>query len=268
MIDGPNRTSHDQDGLTIRCLASTEDFNQAVALFCEVWSADSAIDLVNASTLRALSMSDNYVSATYLDGEMVGAAFAFRGDSHLHSHLVGVSPKLQSRGYGTRLKDHQLTWALSRGLESVRWTLDPLVRRNAYFSIRKLGASVLSYEENLYGELCDGINTGEETDRLVVEWVAADRHPSRRPPPAAVLLGRPVPCDDEIHGSGPLVWSLDESAGLLIIPSDIEALRATDRKRALWWRTAVRDAFAEADARAYEVVGVTADGCYAFRPRC
>jgi predicted GNAT superfamily acetyltransferase len=42
--------------------------------------------------LAALSISGDYVVGAYIDEELVGAGVAFRGDDHVHSHIVGVLP--------------------------------------------------------------------------------------------------------------------------------------------------------------------------------
>ena len=61
-------------------------------------------------------------------------------------------------------------WALARGLAQVSWTFDPLVRRNAYFNLAKLGARPRAYLVNFYGPMSDGINAGDDTDRLEAQW--------------------------------------------------------------------------------------------------
>lgn len=263
-VSGPDRVTP----LVIRELTTVAEFDAAVTMFCKVWSADSAVDLVNASTLRAWSMSDNYVVGAYLDGELIGGAVAFRGDKHIHSHLMGVLPGLQGRGFGGQLKEHQLRWARQRNFHTIRWTFDPLVRRNAHFNLWKLGATVLSYEKNLYGSLQDGINDGEETDRLVLEWTDGESGARPHAPSATELLDRPVPADFEnrvVDEADAALRSDDGSIMLVATPDDIEGMRVTDHKRALRWRSAVRDAFDRARRANYQVVGFTADGWYVFR---
>ncbi len=60
------------------------------------------------------------------------------------------------------MKLHQRAWAIARGIPVIEWTFDPLVARNAYFNIRKLGAMPVEYLPNFYGIMGDGIN-GEPT---------------------------------------------------------------------------------------------------------
>src|SRR5207248_10094383 len=178
---------------------------------------------------------------------LIAASVAFlglddHGMSHLHSHITGVDPTGQSAGVGYALKQHQRAWALARGIPTVRWTFDPLVRRNAYFNLHKLGASARDYLPDFYGAMDDGVNTGDTTDRLYISWeltssaaiTAADGHVSDVDPRAggaAVLLDR---VDDE-----PVPRTVDGTTLLVAMPTDIEALRARDLSAGLRWRRAV-----------------------------
>ena len=78
----------------------------------------------------------------------------------------------------------------------VKWTLDPLQARNAFFNIVKLGAVCRAYVRNLYGSLDDSLNRGRMTDRFEVEWWVrskrvkqAIRPGSRRPVLSDLLVG-------------------------------------------------------------------------------
>ncbi len=117
----------------------------------------------------------------------------------MHSHITGVLPGLQSRGLGRVLKQHQREWAFARDVGHITWTFDPLVARNAHFNLRVLGARVTEYLVDHYGPMDDGVNRGDETDRLMVSWALAA-------PPA------PTPADDRVVAS-------------VAVPHDIEAMR-------------------------------------------
>ena len=54
---------------------------------------------------------------------------------------------------GFALKQHQRAWALQRGLSRITWTFDPLVRRNAYFNLVKLGATAVAFHRDFYGSM-------------------------------------------------------------------------------------------------------------------
>src|SRR5437763_17197337 len=52
----------------------------------------------------------------------------------------------------------------------MEWTTDPLIRRNAYFNLAKLGAEAPQYLVDFYGEMRDAFNAGDESDRLLIRW--------------------------------------------------------------------------------------------------
>ena len=113
----------------------------------------------------------------------------------LHSHAAGVTAAGTGRGIGFALKQDQRAWALERGIGTVTWTYDPLVRRNAFFNLTRLGARPVEYVVDFYGEMTDAINTGQGSDRFMVALGPGQRRrrPAGRPQaptrPAAVRDG-------------------------------------------------------------------------------
>jgi predicted GNAT superfamily acetyltransferase len=210
----------------------------AAALFADVWGSTP----VTGELLRALGHSGHYVVGAYDGEQLIGASVAFAtadGSGELHSHITAVAPGLAGRGLGLTLKGHQRAWAAEHGLVAVRWTFDPLVRRNAWFNITKLGVAVEAYLPDFYGPMDDAINRGEASDRLLVRWAVSDEPP---PPPGEAEL-------------------------TCATPEDIEALRAADPTAASAWRAAVRDGLGGAFADGYGVVGFTKEGEYQLARR-
>lgn len=204
-------------GVEIRPLHGIEESVEASRVLSEVWGGDA--EGTPASLLRALGHSGNYVVGLY-DGEaMIGASAAFFAapdQRSMHSHITGVLPAYQARGLGRALKLHQREWAFARGVGHITWTYDPLIARNAHFNLQVLGARVTEYLVDFYGALPDGVNRGDESDRLLVSWALAA--PASAPPEQDVLT-------------------------TVAVPPDIETLRRTDPAEALEWRYRVRDAF-------------------------
>ena len=268
----PRPPDAEHDGaprVTVRHLESIADFEQAVRVYCQVWNTDTAEDLVNVSLMVAWSLSDNYVAGVFMGDEMVGAAIAWRGRGHIHSHMVGVHPKCQGLGLGYRLKQHESAWAREQGLPVIRWTFDPLVRRNAHFNLSKLDTQVLAYAANAYGALNDGLNEGDETDRLLIEWNAdAPAGPPRAEECGADLIGAPPPeaarWDFDARPDA-TVTGPDGTVRLVVLPDDIEELRLHDPARARRWRYAVRAGLRTAMADGFLVTGFSSDGCYVLR---
>ena len=92
------------------------------------------------------------------------------GRQYHYSHITGVARSHQSKGVGFRLKLAQREHIIKRRQSLVKWTYDPLQAGNAYFNIRKLGATCNTYHRDLYGPLDDSLNRGRLTDRFEAEW--------------------------------------------------------------------------------------------------
>lgn len=255
----------------IRELTTIEELGDLAELFAVVWGRPGSPP-INSDVLKALVHSGNYVTAAFADGRMVGGLVGWFGDVpddvHLHSHILGVLPGTEARGLGFELKQHQRRWCLDRGVKVIEWTTDPLVRRNAYFNLTKLGARAVEYMVNVYGSMRDGINAGEESDRLMIRWqldseeaeAAADGH-AREPDlesmqAQAVLAvgqdGRPVSSKRSGHAR---VLTCQ-------VPPDIVEIRLIDPELARAWRLALRAALTDALKNGYRVTGATRSGWY------
>ena len=237
-------------------------------LFARVWAAD----VMHPSTLTAVALAGGYVAGAYEGENLVGGSVGFLGVGHLHSDLTGVDPTAQSTGIGYELKQHQRAWCARRGIPQVRWTFDPLVARNAYFNLHRLGARAVAYLPDVYGALIDGINAGDPSDRLYIHWDVQNPTPSNvdadalRRDGAVVVLdrvdGRPVP--------GPVGLDTEQGARpdgvrLIAVPADIEGLRRRDPALAMRWRQAVGEALPAALDAGYRIAGISRDGFYALR---
>ncbi|WP_396656295.1 GNAT family N-acetyltransferase [Microbacterium sp.] len=205
-------------GVEIRELDTVAEVFRASAVLAEVWGGDRSG--MPPNLLRALAHAGNYAVGLYDQERMVGASVAFfgpPGTRSMHSHITGLLPGLQSRGLGRLLKRHQREWALRRDVGHITWTFDPLVARNAHFNLQIIGARVTEYLVNQYGPMDDGVNRGDESDRLMVSWALA-APPARTP-------------------------SADRVVAAVAIPHDIQALRDADPAAAADWRLRVRDGF-------------------------
>lgn len=248
--------------LDVRLLTTIEEMREADRLLRAVWGVGPGDDApFTVDTMRALSHTGGYVAAAFLDDEMVGVAGGFHAISGpLHSHVAGVMPGLQGKGIGLAMKEHQRSWAASHGIASVSWTYDPLIRRNAYFNLARLGAHAVEYLPEFYGVINDSINAGDLTDRMYVDWPVAEDAPADLPPldsfePVVDVDGtRPVAPTREPTDWAPLVRCA--------VPADIEALRRTDPDAARAWRLAVRAGLYGAMTAGYQVVGFDRAGWY------
>ena len=194
----------------------------------------------------AIMYSGGYASlaSKIIDGkkQFVGGSLAIVGINQrkLHSHVTGVIDGATNSGVGRVLKEHQWLWAKENNFSSISWTFDPLVRRNANFNLIVLGAKVIKYCQNYYGEINDAINAGDQTDRLVVER--------------------------QVEGLGvapSASFCVAEDNDLIIqTPPDIVALRKTDGDAATRLRLEQRANFESAFANSFTVQGLTHDGSF------
>ena len=165
-------------GVEIRPLETIEEMTAACRLLDDVWEIPpTETSEVRPSLLRALGHAGSYLVAAHLTdgprrGEMVAASVAFFGTPvgvSLHSHITGVVSGA-GRGIGSAVKWHQRAWAIERGLSRITWTYDPLIARNSYFNVHRLGACPQRYHVDFYGPMDDGPNRGQPTDRVDAVW--------------------------------------------------------------------------------------------------
>ncbi|MGS0687601.1 GNAT family N-acetyltransferase [Nakamurella sp. GG22] len=277
----------DRAGITVRPLETLEQMTAACALLGRVWGIGpgQAFDL-QPHLLRALGHGGNYLVGAYrtADDRLVGASAAFFTEplgAAMHSHITGVIPGDAGRGVGAALKWHQRQWALERGLTRITWTFDPLIARNCFFNITRLGARPETYFVDFYGAMEDAFNKGQPSDRIEVVWhlgsattldaesvarqgavgsdpVIGPHVPGARAGGAAVLLSV-GPDGGPAAGRGPG----DVETALIGIPADIERVRRTEPGLALRWRYELRAALAFLMAdRCWTVTGFTRDGWY------
>jgi predicted GNAT superfamily acetyltransferase len=248
--------------VVVRELRRHEERAAAVRLFEAIWRpAAGNPPPMTAELLRALGHAGSYVTGAFAGTRLVGASAGFftaPPDCALHSHITGVAPTEAHRGIGFALKLHQRAWALARGVRLVVWTFDPLVARNAWFNLAKLGALPTAYLEDFYGPMTDAVNAGMASDRLLLAWplddpavAAACAGRPRRPPPTGAEPALTVG-----PGGEPVATPADAPAVTVAVPPDLEAL-APGQRRA--WRAAVRQALGGRLAAGAAVTGFLRD---------
>ena len=228
--------------ISIRPLTSLPDQVLGRMIFDHTWAMDAGTE-ITPNLLQAMIHSGAYLSGAFIDGECVGAAFAFpatTGGLHLHSHMTAVLDKFRDKGIGHALKVDQYKWAKQNNYKEITWTFDPLVARNAKLNILKLGVDISAYYPNFYGDMPDELNAGDESDRVM----ASSRVVGDVPTPRTAI-------------SAP-----DKSAVLIAIPSDIVAIRGKDLAENLRWRRSVRDEFVDVLARGGKVIGFSENNEY------
>ena len=211
-------------------------------VFDKTWAMDSGTE-ITPNLLQAMVHSGAYLSGAFIDGNCVGAAFAFpatTGGLHLHSHMTAVLDKFRDKGIGYALKVDQYKWAKQNNYKEITWTFDPLVARNAKLNLLKLGVEISAYYPNFYGDMPDELNAGDESDRVMASLKVVGDLPTPR-----TAISTP-----------------DNSSVLIAIPSDIVAIRNKDLAENLKWRRSVREEFVGVLARGGKVIGFSVNNEY------
>ncbi len=276
----------------LRILETPEDMELVEELQRHVWAGNET-EIVPAHILLT-AIHNGGLAIGAFDGDpdapaqkMVGFVFGFPGlyftpdgprPKHC-SHMLGVLPEHRDLGLGFALKRAQWQMVRHQGLDRITWTFDPLLSRNAYLNITKLGAVCDTYLQNEYGLLRDEMNAGLPSDRFQVDWWVNSQRVYHRlskrarkpldltnffaagaevinpteidaqglPQPAAIDRYDPMP-----RSAGP---GRSDVAPLLLveIPSDYLALKAASFDLALRWRLHARGLFEDLFTRGYLV---------------
>lgn len=222
------RSSATAAGVSLRALTRVADADAILDVMIATWGEHQ---LLPREVIVALVESGNVPWGAFDGGELVGYVLGWAGVTteglHLHSHMLAARPERRHRGVGFALKLAQRAQALDQGIRVVRWTFDPLLARNAYFNLAKLGAVADRFGRDFYGEMTDTLNRGERSDRLVVRWDL-----EREPGPRTI-----------------------EPVATVTIPEDHLALRGKDPENAAGWRDRVAQAL-----EAHLLAGLVAAG--------
>lgn len=238
--------------IEVRQLFQLPEFREVLHLQKVIWGfAD--VELLPLRFLVVVSKIGGHVFGAYAAGEMVGFCFAIPGVRdgglpYLHSHMLGVLPQYHNAGIGRRLKLRQREDALTRGIELIEWTFDPMELKNAFFNIERLGAIVRRYSKNQYGVTASPLHGGLPTDRLIAEWWI------NSPRAHAALSGRSHPRGEVER---------------IAYPADIASVRAEDRDRAREVQQGNAAKFLDAFARGMAVTGFERsenEGTYLLEP--
>jgi predicted GNAT superfamily acetyltransferase len=182
-------------GVTLRPLTGIVDADAITEVMVATWGN---YQLLPSEVIVALAEAGNVPYGAMDGSDLVGYVLGWAGIDaddglHLHSHMLAALPDRRHRGVGYALKLAQRAQCLDQGIGLVRWTFDPMIARNAWLNLGKIGAVADRFRRDFYGPMSDTLNQGERSDRLVVRW-ELDRVPGRRPaPPGATSL--PVPRD-------------------------------------------------------------------------
>lgn len=245
----------------LRPLTTVADADRLIGVMSATWGDEQ---LVPRELVVALADSGNVPYGAFDGEDLVGFVLGWAGVSavdglHGHSHMLAALPGRRHRGVGFALKLAQRAQCLEQGIGLVRWTFDPLVARNAWFNLVKLGAMADRFLPDFYGEMTDALNRGDRSDRLLVRWVLEREATGPRPPAGQVVLGPEGDPDRPTPGG---VRRPEGHPALIRIPRRYPALRRADRRLADAWRAATHEAFLACFDAGLVVTGFTEDSAY------
>lgn len=241
------------DGLLIRRVETLAEYHECVDIQEETWGLNFRERVPSAILMGAQKLSGVCAAAFAPGGRMLGFVFGLTGPSKgelVHwSDLLAVRAEARGGHVGERLKRYQRELVRAVGVETIYWTFDPLVARNAHLNLRRLGARASEYVVNMYGN-----NTGSplhgtlETDRWVAAWDVAPAHEDA---PADPRANGVFVVDASSDGTMPVNKGMSSSSVIRVaVPADFEKLTHEQR---VAWRDATRRAFLHYVALGYHV---------------
>jgi predicted GNAT superfamily acetyltransferase len=257
-------TSHE---ITLRDLHSCDDYTAVVDLQRRIWGRDD--DNVPAWMLAASTERGAVLIGAEAGTRLVGFAYSVPGLKHGQpmqwSHLLGVLPEHRASGLGRRLKLAQRERTLSRGLDLIEWTFDPLVATNGNLNIARLGCVVEEYLENVYGASASPLHGGLPTDRFVASWRIGSPHVQRRLEAGPIVardasvtraatVNETASKDSWRIPEGEPRLDLDDERVFVEIPYGFVDMLRDAPADALVWRLTTRRIFTAYFARSYRVV--------------
>jgi predicted GNAT superfamily acetyltransferase len=249
--------------LQVRSLRTHEEYLACVDLQRETWGEQFS-ERVPSSLLQVCQRIGGVTAGAFDgDGLLVGFVFGITGVENgrcVHwSDMLAVKATARGLGIGRRLKEFQRDRLREIGVEVVYWTYDPLVARNAHLNLSRLGAEVVEYVRDMYGDSDSVLHRGLGTDRLVVAWRigAGDERPAApsgfedAPILGAAAGAGGLPALPDATDTGPVLR--------VEIPPDIQEIKACSPEEAMEWRRSTRAAFLWALGRGYRIRGFYRD---------
>lgn len=219
--------------------------------------------------LRAVQDNGGLVVGAFAEIYLAGFSAGFLGwdgeKLYHYSYQTTVRPEYQNHRLGFRLKLYQRDEMLRQGLEQIRWTFDPLLSRNAFLFVHRLGAVPDRYLVHYFGRLGSESAEEVETDRVRAVWTIGDpavaarieaKAPDRAADEARFAASTPV-VETELDDHGlrvpTAVQEPSAPSAHLEIPFDLALIREHSPGNVRSWRHATRDAFRAAFDTGYVI---------------
>ncbi len=251
------------DGIVIRRVSTLAEYDECVRIERETWG-DEFREAVPARLMHVTQEIGGVTAAAFdRAGRMLGFVFGMtgvrNGEPAHWSDMLAVRHDARDLGLGTRLKLFQRDELRTAGVRTMYWTYDPLVARNAYLNIERLGAIPMEYHADYYGpDTGSVLHGGLGTDRFIVAWDLERESPPTSPAAREAEGGPVVNSPDE--QSLPRMGELPREPYVRVaIPRDIFAVMAQSIDVAHAWRDTTRRAFEWYLGQGYRVLAFRRD---------
>lgn len=236
-----------EKNIEIREVETIEEMRECIILQRTVFAAPD-MEISPVRHLIVARCAGGFTLGAYLENRIVGFVLSlpmFLKDSAeraFYSHMTAVDTSLQGLGIGAKLKWAQRERALAEGATYIKWTYQPVLARNAFFNIERLGVSIKTYVPNFYGTDAESsaeqrnAQEGVDSDRLFADWHL------NSPKVAAFAKG------EKYVETGEVVRTIE-------IPPDWNALVVRDTKKAVAEQSRIKHEFQKAFAEGLIVRG-------------
>jgi len=230
--------------------------------------------LFTAEEKTAMAREDAWYEGDHPIGFLVCFADFDKRGPFWYGARMGVDRKYWDKNIGEELVQTLYACAKERQIPRIRWTYDPMVSRNGYIYIHKMGAIVREIGFNYYSAVftSDEFNRAISTDRFVVEWlinservrdriergISPDLSDASEMTPANTV--NEIVIDEQgLEKAGEkAVFNLKASPIFVEIPYNQDKILVADRAKAQLLRNSCRSLFMHYLARGYLVNGYVA----------
>ncbi len=167
--------------ITIREVETIEEMHECIELQRTVFAMPD-MEISPVRHLIVARYAGGFTIGAYLGKRLVGFVLSLpmflekRNERAFYSHMTAVDTSLQSLGIGAKIKWAQRERALADGAKYIRWTYQPVLARNAFFNLERLGVTINTYMPNFYGTDAESsaqqrdAEEGVDSDRLFADW--------------------------------------------------------------------------------------------------
>jgi predicted GNAT superfamily acetyltransferase len=249
----------DEIKVTIAPFRNLADFKSCEDIQREVWHTQD-IDVVPAPMLMAATQTGGITLGAYNSlGDLVGFAFSILGTAGgkpiQHSHMLAVRMAYRNFDVAFKLKMAQRTEALKRKISVIYSSFDPMQPLNAYFTLGKLGARAIVYEEDFCGETTSILDRGLPTDRLFAQWnlksgevvqrleAGPPRRDYRKEIKQRPIINQLTEIAPGMMQSSPVKLNCTSNQFLFEVPYNLQEIKGRDLGIALEWQGKMRQVF-------------------------